>query len=210
MRSRRDVLDALDQLVQAVARAQGSDEAQALMSSIEASGEGVLSELVAYCLQAADQKAADFLALSVLLANDPELRQRAAAAGAELAGRGLKPRCAFLACLRQKRYLTGYVASEGQGRGHRLLTLWRRERGLAQAYLFRLDAEGALVGFEASRNLSVSQVEELTCSGGVRVSLKDAAGLVRRGLSVARAKGIEPPADYARQHRLVEEHIFGK
>jgi hypothetical protein len=210
LKRRRDLLEALDQLVQAVSRAGGSDEAQALLAQMEASGEGVLSELVGFCLRRADAAAADFLALCAVLANDPLVREQAREAAAELEGRGVSARSPLLPHLRDKRFLSGYVASVGRGRGHRLLTLWRRERGLAQAFLFSLDTEGALVGFEVSRNMTLTQAEELTSSGGVRVNRKQAAGLVRRGLEVARAKGLALPEEYLRQHRFIEEHIFGK
>lgn len=210
MKSRRDLLDALDQLVKAVAGAQGSDEVQALLAGIEESGEGVLAELVAFCLRAEGQTSADFLALCAVLANDPQARERARGALAELEGRGLTPRCLFLPHLKQKRLAVAYVASVGKGQGHRLLTLWRRERGLVQAYLFSLDDEGALVNFEASRNLTASQAEELTRTGGVKVNAREAAGLVRRGLSVARAKGLALPAGYMKQQRFVEESVFAK
>ena len=210
MKSQRDLLEALDQLVAAVAGAAGSDEAQALLAGIEGSGEGVLPEVLAFCLKRGDQAAADFLALSALLANDLGVREQAAQALAELEGRGVSARSPFLAPLRARKILVAYVATAGQGRGHRLLTLWRRERALAQAYVFSLDAEGALANFEASRNLTASQAEELTGKGGVRVNLKEAAGLLRRGLTVARAKGLPLPEDYARQHRFIEESVFGK
>lgn len=210
MKSRRDLLDALDQLVKAVAGARGSDEAQMLLAGIEESGEGVLGELVRFCQRLGDETAADFLALTSILANDVKAREQAREVLAQLEARGVSPRSAFLPALRQKRLAAAYVVSLGRGEGHRLLTLWRRERGLAQAYLFSLDGEGALVGFEASRNLSASQVEEMTRAGGVKVNAKEAASLVRRSLTVARAKGLELPAGYLRQHRFVEESIFAR
>jgi hypothetical protein len=66
------------------------------------------------------------------------------------------------------------------------------------------------VDFEASRNLSASQAEELTRTGGVKVNAREAAGLVRRSLSVARAKGLALPAGYMKQQRFVEESVFAK
>ncbi len=210
LKTRRDLLEALEHLVSAAATAKGSDEAQVLLAGMEESGEGVLGELVGFCQRTASAAGADFLALCSLLANDTETREKARLAAAELEGRGLSPRCPYLNPLRQKRFVVGYVASSGKGKGHRLLTLWRRERGLVQAYLFTLDAEGALVGFGVSRNLNPSQAEEMTKSGGVRLSAKEAAGLLRRGLDIARAKGLGLPADYLRQRRFVEESIFAR
>ncbi|MFH0808911.1 MAG: hypothetical protein V2A77_00340 [Pseudomonadota bacterium] len=210
VKTRRDLLEALEQLIQAVASAQGSDEAQALIYGLEESGDGVLMELMDFCLRKPSPAGADFIAFCGTLANSLPAREQARAALSELENNGIIPGSPFLPYLTRKKYVAGYVASTGKGKGHRLLTLWRRERGLAQAFLFGLDAEGALTDFEASRNLTPGQSEEMTMSGGVRLNAKEATGLLRRGLEVARAKGIGLPAEYVRQHRFVEESVFCK
>jgi hypothetical protein len=211
VRSRRELLEAFEQLVQAVAGAGGSDEAQVLLAQLEASGTEVLGDLIRFCERAATPLAADFLALCGLLANDTISRKEALLALEEMAAKGVHARSPFLPPLRQKRLLAALIASDGLGKGDRLLTLWQREGGLGQAYLFHLDPEGALTGFEASRNLTPSQAGEMTATaGGIRISAKEAASLVRRALDIARAKGLALPGDYVRQHRFVEESVFAK
>jgi len=205
-----DLNEAQAQLIQAVSQAEGSDEAQALLAGLEESGGAVLLKRLIYFAERSGS-GTEFLEACALLANDRGVREEAGAALRRLTGRNGENDPApnpALESLKTRR-LKGAWLAEAQDGCKKLLTLWEREGKRAQAYVFDLDGEGALVGFEATPNLEPTQaaglVEESECRRLKRAEMKE---MLRRSFSVTFAKELDLPADYLRQRHYLEYSIF--
>ena len=199
-----DLNEAQAQLIQSVVQAEGSDEVQALIAGLEESGGTLLlKRLVIFAARTGET---GFLALCALLANDRGVREEAMAALRSLPGGDLAGPPS-LETLKRRRLRGAWVAPSAAGL--RLMTLWERERKLSQAYVFDLDTEGALTGFEASRNLEPTQVAGLVGGDGCRkLRRAEMKEMLRRAFSVAHAREMPLPQEYRRHRHYVEFSVF--